>query len=472
MLCSPTKRGLYERRRRTPGPRWPGRCRARGTAGGARSAGGRPCVLRDRGLFRRRRPPIVGPASASTRSAAPSLASTASCPVAANITDSSLASARPSSRDQAALAHDEHAVGHAEHLGQLGRDHEDGDAVRRQAATSAGGPRPWCRCRCRASARRRSAPAARSASHLASTTFCWLPPESVCTGSSRRWYLVCSRAVQSRARRRSPSPTSRPRRVSERSRVWVTLRWIERSMTRPCWRRSSGTSARPAAIAAFAECAGSSRPETRTVPESRGSTPNTARTTSERPAPTRPASATISPARTVNETSVKTPARLSPSTSSTTSPGSTSVFGKSVPSSRPTIRRTISSTVTSARGSVETWAPSRMIVTRSQSAVISSNRWEMNSTAAPASRSDRATPKRRSTSTPESAAVGSSMTTTRASSDSALAISTICWSAMERPRAGRSGSIGTPRRANSSAAAALERACGRSAASGRAAGGP
>jgi len=35
------------------------------------------------------------------------------------------------------------------------------------------------------------------ASHLARTTFCWLPPERVATGSQRRPYLVCSRCVHS-----------------------------------------------------------------------------------------------------------------------------------------------------------------------------------------------------------------------------------------------------------------------------------
>ena len=50
---------------------------------------------------------------------------------------------------------------------------------------------------------------------------------------------------------------------------------------------------------------------------------------------------------------------------------------------------------------------------------------------------------------PDSAAVGSSMIRTRASKLSALAISTICWSAIERPRTGRSGSSRTPRRSSS-----------------------
>jgi len=46
--------------------------------------------------------------------------------------------------------------------------------------------------------------------------------------------------------------------------------------------------------------------------------------------------------------------------------------------------------------------------------------------------------------------VGSSITITRASRDRAFAISTICWSAMDSPRAGRSGSIATPSRAKRS----------------------
>ena len=51
------------------------------------------------------------------------------------------------------------------------------------------------------------------------------------------------------------------------------------------------------------------------------SIPKIARATSVRPAPTRPASATISPLRTTNETSVKSPSRVRRSTFSTTRPG-------------------------------------------------------------------------------------------------------------------------------------------------------
>ena len=77
----------------------------------------------------------------------------------------------------------------------------------------------------------------------------------------------------------------------------------------------------------------------------------------------------------------------------------------------------------------------------------------MNSTAVPAARSVRTTSKSRSTSAAESAAVGSSITMTRAStSEMALPISTTCWSAMDSPRAIRAGSSWTPSRANIAAA--------------------
>ena len=76
----------------------------------------------------------------------------------------------------------------------------------------------------------------------------------------------------------------------------------------------------------------------------------------------------------------------------------------------------------------------------------------MNTTAVPCSRRLSATPNSRATSAADSAAVGSSITTTRASSDKALAISTSCCSAIDRPPAIRPGSSATPRRANSSRA--------------------
>ena len=77
-----------------------------------------------------------------------------------------------------------------------------------------------------------------------------------------------------------------------------------------------------------------------------------ARAISLRPAPTSPASATISPERTVKDTSWNSPSWVSPSTTSTSSPITASCFGNRLLTSRPTICLTIFSTVVSLIGLV------------------------------------------------------------------------------------------------------------------------
>ena len=292
------------------------------------------------------------------------------------------------------------------------------------------------------------------ASHLAMTTFCWLPPLIVVAAMSRAPVFTWSRAAHGPLVRvsapavRTPA-VLRPRRITD-----ATLRATEPWMTSPCLRRSSGTKAMPARTAARGSCRLTGLPASRTEPASYASTPKTARAISLRPAPTSPARPTISPARTSKLTSWKTPPRSRPSTWRTTSPTGATVFGNRSPTSRPTILATSCSTDVSAIASVATYSPSRITVTVSQSAKTSSNRCEMNTRPRPSSRSPRATWNSRSTSTPLRAAVGSSMIRRVASSDIALAISMICWSAMERPRASRRGSRSTPSRWNSAVASA------------------
>src|SRR5215469_16221282 len=290
-------------------------------------------------------------------------------------------------------------------------------------------------------------------SHLASTTFCWLPPDSMDTGSVSRPYLIFSRVAQSVAIARSAEALISPPLASRPSEASATFCSTDMSMTRPCCRRSSGTNPTPAAIAVVGDALRSCWPRTVTEPASYLSMPKMARATSLRPEPTSPASATISPARTVNEMSVNTPSRVSRPTVSTGSPGvSPPTSGGRSASSLPTIARTRSAAVRPARSLVSTWLPSRITVTRVQIVNTSSSRCEMNSTAAPWSRSVRITSKSRPVSAADSAAVGSSITITRASRDSALPISTTCWSAMDRPRAIRAGSSGTPSRLKIAAA--------------------
>ena len=105
-------------------------------------------------------------------------------------------------------------------------------------------------------------------SHLASTTFCWLPPDRNVTGLVIRRYFTCSRWAQSAANERSVRPDSSPARVRRRSDASAMLRAIESSITSPCWRRSSGTNPMPAVIAAVGEPRLSARPETFTDPAS------------------------------------------------------------------------------------------------------------------------------------------------------------------------------------------------------------
>src|SRR5262249_25824737 len=83
--------------------------------------------------------------------------------------------------------------------------------------------------------------AGRRPSHLARTTFCWLPPDSMDTGSVSRPYFSRSRWAQSVANARSAADRMKPPCRSLASEASATFCWIDMSMTRPCWRRSSGT---------------------------------------------------------------------------------------------------------------------------------------------------------------------------------------------------------------------------------------
>ena len=56
-----------------------------------------------------------------------------------------------------------------------------------------------------------------------------------------RPYFSCSRVAQSAANARSAAARISPALRSLRSEASATFCWIDISMTRPCWRRSSGT---------------------------------------------------------------------------------------------------------------------------------------------------------------------------------------------------------------------------------------
>ena len=214
-------------------------------------------------------------------------------------------------------------------------------------------------------------------SHLASTTFCWLPPDSVSTIASGPGILIRSRstyvpnalrsaASETKLTRENRSRFGRPKFARE---VWPS--------TSPWPLRSSVSRPMPARIASRGCPSRNCTPSNSTEPRSRRSAPNSRRTVSVRPAPTRPVMARISPARTENDTSRTAEPLVRPFTIRRTGPAGTSRAGNSLSSLRPTIISIRASRSTSATARVATWAPSRMTITRPAMLNISSSRWLM-----------------------------------------------------------------------------------------------
>ena len=83
-----------------------------------------------------------------------------------------------------------------------------------------------------------------------------------------RPYLRLRRTAQSLANARSAAERTRPPLRSRASEASATFCCTDMSMTRPCWRRSSGTKPMPAAMAAVGDARLSSRSRTTTRPAS------------------------------------------------------------------------------------------------------------------------------------------------------------------------------------------------------------
>ena len=117
--------------------------------------------------------------------------------------------------------------------------------VARRARPGSRRSRAWRRRRRRASARRRSARCGSQSSVRASSTFCWLPPDSVCTGAPKtrraRRSARASRGAVLRSSPRRTTPGARARRAARAS----CSRSTERPKSRPSSLRDSGTSASP-----------------------------------------------------------------------------------------------------------------------------------------------------------------------------------------------------------------------------------
>ena len=271
-------------------------------------------------------------------------------------------------------------------------------------------------------------------SHLASSTFCWLPPESVPVslldagrddphplGEIARDRLFARRRPGRAGRKSAAAPAS------------VSLARIGNGSTRPCWWRSSGSKAdaqphrlrRRARSSSFGRRCGSR-------PRSGGVMPNSISATSERPAPTRPKKPRISPARSSKlDVARRSRRRTGPRREAPASPIAAASLGKNAAGLVPIMPRTVFSGVSSAVGPVTTRLPERRIVTSSPSPRISSMKWLMNRMATPCAfrrrRRSRTGGRPRGPRSPRSARPGPA----RAHRcDSARAISIACRSAM------------------------------------------
>ncbi len=127
-------------------------------------------------------------------------------------------------------------------------------------------------------------------------------------------------------------------------------------------------------------------------------------------------------------------------------------LGKNADGSVPIICRTVCAGVSSAVGPVITRFPERRMVTSSPNPKISSMKWLMKRIATPCPLRRSTISNNRSTSRLEIVEVGSSMTNTLASIDSAFAISTACRSAILNNFTGKPGSISICSPASSSCA--------------------
>ncbi len=183
-------------------------------------------------------------------------------------------------------------------------------------------------------------------------------PSAGCRRTGSRSARAC-RASSPAARPSSPRSRASTSPSADEAGLDVAAVAARRSACSP-GRRASGSSRSPCGPRSGRPCRGASRslgesiatvwPLIQISPEVAGVTPKIVSATLLRPEPTRPATPRISPARTSNETSWKTPLRVRSLTDSTTSPIGTASFGNIWVISRPTIMRMMSSRVTSLGG--------------------------------------------------------------------------------------------------------------------------
>ena len=288
----------------------------------------------------------------------------------------------------AALGHDEDAVGEEQELGQLGGDHEDGEALGGEGCGSARRSPAWRRRRCRGSARRGAGRAGAVASHLPMTTFCWLPPErrgrrllDAGAADAEAADGVAGDARPRRRGRRRPKRRDAAERgqrdvVADRGGEEQALGLAVLGDERDAGRRAARGRGDVDGAAVEADAAGGAAvggaeerledlgaagAEQAADAEDLAGVQVEVDAVSTRRQPWRPGTS-----------------RVRPRTERTTGPVGGAARGRAAGVSRPTIARDEPVAATSRRWARSTtWRPSRSTVTRSASSITSSMRWEM-----------------------------------------------------------------------------------------------
>ena len=208
-----------------------------------------------------------------------------------------------------------------------------------------------------------------------SETFCWLPPERLCTGCSIEAMRMLRRFAMSSTVRCSRRRFRKPKRPSRR-RTWIvafarTLRTGKRASAV----RSPLSRTTPAFSGPSGERVSSSRPLQAALPVER-SAPASARRNGTCPLPSAPAIPTISPFATSRSIGPKrSPWRPETASSTSRSAAASCRSGNASWSGRPIISATRLSSDIEAASNVPWPTPSRRTVTRSAIPSTSGRRW-------------------------------------------------------------------------------------------------
>ena len=208
-----------------------------------------------------------------------------------------------------------------------------------------------------------------------SETFCWFPPESVCTGCSIDAVRMLRRFTRPSTVRRSRRRLRNPRAPSRRSTWIVALARTLRTGKSDSDARSPLSSTTPARSGPSGELESSSLPSQVAVPVAR-SAPASARRNCACPLPSAPAIPTISPLATSRSIGPNRSPRSPETARSTSRPASRSCrCGNASSSGRPIMSATRLSSDIEAASNVPWPTPSRRTLIRSAMPRTSGRRW-------------------------------------------------------------------------------------------------